>query len=316
MITYQKLFNNPAKFLRFTGFDIFQFKVLSSRLRPLWEEEELKRLSRKNRIRAIGGGRKYHLSTIEDKLLLILIFYRTYCIYEILGWMFNLDPSNICRLIKKLTPLVEKAADPSLRLAFKIIRHKRKRLGFEEFIRTYPDIVELVIDSTEQKRRRPKNKKKQKNFYSGKKHQHGLKTQIIVTRSGKIISISKTYPARVHDKTVLLKEKTLDKLPQEIKILLDKGYKKIEKIYPHHRIVIPIKRSRWKKTLERKEKIRNTKLARKRVVIEHTICQLKKYQILSQVYRSKEEDYNKHFRNIAALYNFKLNFKQIYLNPN
>ena len=90
--------------------------------------------------------------------------------------MFNLDPSNICRLIKKLTHLVEKAADPSLRLAFKIIRHKRKKLGFEEFIRTYPDIVELVIDSTEQKRRRPKNKRKQKNFYSGKKHQHGLKT--------------------------------------------------------------------------------------------------------------------------------------------
>ena len=81
MITYQKLFNNPAKLLRFTGFDIFQFKVLSSQPKPLWEEEEeLKRLSRKNRIRAIGSGRKYRLSSIEDKLLLILIFYRTYCI--------------------------------------------------------------------------------------------------------------------------------------------------------------------------------------------------------------------------------------------
>jgi len=71
-----------------------------------------------------------------------------------------------------------------------------------------------------------------------------------------------------------------------------------------------------KKTLERKDKIRNTKLARKRVVFEHTICQLKKYQILSQVYRSREEDYNKNLINIAALYNFKLNFKKIYLNPN
>ena len=174
----------------------------------------------------------------------------------------------------------------------------------------------MVINSTEQKRRQTKNKRKQKNFYLCKKHQHGLKTQIIVTRSGKIISISKTYPARVHDKTVLLKEKTLDKLPQEIKILLDKGYKKIEKICPHHRIVITIKSSCWKKTLERKEKIRNTKLVIKRVVVEHNICQLKKYHILSQVYRSREEDYNKHFRSMAALYNFKLNFKQTYLNPN
>jgi len=48
MITYQKLFNNLGNLLRFAGFDIFQFKVLSSRLKPLWEEEELKRLSRKN----------------------------------------------------------------------------------------------------------------------------------------------------------------------------------------------------------------------------------------------------------------------------
>jgi hypothetical protein len=49
MITYQKLFNNLGKLLRFTGFDIFQFKALFSQLKPLWEEE-LKRLSRKNRI--------------------------------------------------------------------------------------------------------------------------------------------------------------------------------------------------------------------------------------------------------------------------
>jgi len=35
-------------------------------------------------------------------------------------------------------------------------------LGFEEFIRTYPDIVELVIDSTEQKKKTTKKTKENK----------------------------------------------------------------------------------------------------------------------------------------------------------
>lgn len=250
--------------------------------------------------------------SIEDKLLLILVFYRTYVAYEFLSFIFDLNPSNICRLIEKLVPLVEEAADPSLSFAIKDILKKRKKIRtWDEFIKTYPDLIELVIDSTEQKRQRPKNKKKQKNFYSGKKHQHGLKTQIVIDRQGKIINVSKTYPARIHDKTVLLKEKTLDKLPPEIKKLLDKGYIKIEKLYPDHRIQIPIKCNRWKRKLTRGEKSKNTRLSKKRVKVEHTLSRMKKYQILFQTYRSKDTNYNRHFKNIASICNFRLLFKHL-----
>lgn len=311
MLTYKKLFDNPGKLVRFTGLTVIQFKTLSERLQPIWEKAENNRLEKEGRIRNIGAGRKYYLQALEDKLLLILVFYRTYAVYELLGWVFNLDASNICRLIKKLIPLLEEAADPTLRFALKIIKRKRKRMGFEEFIKTYPDIVELVIDSTEQKRKRPGNKKKQKNFYSGKKHQHGFKTQIVIDKSGRIVNVSRSYPARIHDKTVLIKEKTLDKLPEDIKKLLDKGYMKIQKLYPNHTIFIPIKRNRWKRTLTRSEKIKNTKLSKKRIKIEHGISRLKKYSILSQIYRSDEKEYNRHFRNIASLCNFRLAFKQL-----
>lgn len=312
MLTYKKLFDNPGKLVRFTGLNVIQFKTLSERLKPLWEDIERKRLSRRERVRGIGAGRRYHLSSIEDKLLLILVFYRTYSLYEILGWIFNLDASNVCRMLRKLTPVLEAAADPTLRFALKDILKKRKKIkSFEEFARLYPDLVELVIDSTEQKRKRPGNKKKQKNFYSGKKHQHGFKTQIVVNRYGRIINISRSYPARVHDKTLLIREKTLDKIPPDIKKLLDKGYVKIQKLYPKHTIFIPVKRHRWKRTLTRSEKIKNTKLSRKRVVVEHDISRLKKYQILSQIYRLKDDDYNHHFRNIAALCNFRLAFREL-----
>src|SRR3989338_2194549 len=312
MLTYKKLFDNPGKLLRFTGLTVIQFKTLSERLKPLWEEVENNRLAKEDRKRNIGAGRKYRLSTIEDRLLLILVFYRTYVVYEFLGWVFNLDPSNICRMIQKLIPLVEEVSDPTLRFDIKDILKKRKKIrSWEEFIKTYPDLIELVIDSTEQKRKRPGNRRKQKNFYSGKKHQHGLKTQIVVDKKGRIIDVSHTYPARVHDKTVLIKEKTLDKLPEDIKKLLDKGYMKIQKLYPNHTIFIPVKRTRWKRKLTRGEKIRNTKLGRKRVVVEHSLSRLKKYSILSQTYRSADDDYNRHFRNIASLCNFRLAFKQL-----
>lgn len=312
MLTYQKLFNNPGKLVRFTGLNPFQFETLAKRLEPLWIKSERERLTRVDRIRSIGAGRRYHLSSIEDKLLLLLVFYRTYIAYEFLSWIFNFDASNICRLIRRLIPLIEVAADPSLRFAIKDILKKRKKIRtWEEFIRTYPDLVELVIDSTEQKRRRPINKKRQKNLYSGKRHQHGLKTQITVNRQGRIINISYSYPARIHDKTILIKENTLDKLPTDLKKYLDKGYVKIQKLYPNHTVFIPVKRSRWKKTLTRSEKINNTKISKRRIIVENVFSRMKKYQVLYQTYRSRDKDYNRHFRNIASLCNFRLLFKHL-----
>jgi hypothetical protein len=310
MLTYKKLFNNPGKLLRFTGLNPFQFETLTKRLEPLWIKAEQERLTRNSRKRSIGAGRKYHLSTIEDKLLLMLVFYRTAVTYEFLGWVFNLDASNVCRLIRRLTPLLEQAADPILLFALKDILKKRKKIRtWEEFVRKYPDLFELVIDSTEQKRKRPTNKRKQKNFYSGKKHTHSFKTQITVDRRGRIINVSRTYSGRIHDKTILIKEKTIDYLPPDLKKYLDKGYVKIQKLYPDHAIFIPTKRNRWKRTLTRSEKIKNTKISKKRIIIENVFSRMKKYSILSQTYRFNDKEYNRHFRNIASLCNFRLLFR-------
>src|SRR3990167_3532615 len=185
MLTYKKLFNNPGKLLRFTGLNLFQLRTLVERLEPLWLKAEEERLTRNNRKRRIGGGRKYYLSPIEDKLLLILVFYRAYLNYEVLGLIFNLNASNICRLIKKLSPLVEKAADPTLQFVLKSIKYRKRRLNFEEFARLYPDLLEFIIDSTEQKRQRPKNKKKQKTFTQARNINMALKPRSWLIAQGK-----------------------------------------------------------------------------------------------------------------------------------
>jgi len=297
--------------MRFTGLTVNQYKVLAERLKPLWEKAEFARLWRANRKRDIGAGRRCTIKPLEDKLFLILIWYRTYTVFELLGWIFQLDATNVGRLINKLTPLLETAADSDLFTYLKTAQKKRKKIRtWDEFVNRFPDLAEIIIDSTEQRRKRPVNKRRQKNVYSGKKHVHTFKTQITVSKRGRILDISKSYSGRIHDKTVLEKEKTLSRLPGKTRKRMDKGYDGVIQEYPASNIILPHKRRRNSPPLTRGQKMANTIRAKERVMGENTIARLKKYPILSDKYRSAENSYNQHFRNIAALCNFRLLFKE------
>jgi hypothetical protein len=48
----------------------------------------------------------------------------------------------------------------------------------------------------------------------------------------------------------------------------------------------------------------NLQHARKRIVIEHTICRLKKYRILSDVFRNNLRKYNKVLDIVSGLVNY------------
>ena len=77
-LNFNHLSKKPTKFYRFTGLEVGEFLVLEEEIESLWKEAERKRLSRSHRQRAIGGGRKYHLSSLEDKMLLVFLFYRLF----------------------------------------------------------------------------------------------------------------------------------------------------------------------------------------------------------------------------------------------
>ena len=70
-------------------------------------------------------------------------------------------------------------------------------------------------------------------------------------------------------------------------------------------IILPPKRSRSKKKLTRSEKIRNTKKAKARIFVENTIANLKKFKILSDIYRNAKEQYALTFKSICFLSNFR-----------
>ena len=50
----------------------------------------------------------------------------------------------------------------------------------------------------------------------------------------------------------------------------------------------------------------NQEHAKKRIVIEHTICRLKKYRIMSDVFRNKLRKYNKVSDIVSGLVNYRI----------
>lgn len=306
----QSFFNNPARLKRCTGLTIDQFNTLCQLIEPLWQEAERKRLSYPNRQRAIGAGHPYKLKTIKEKVFCILLWYKLYPAFWFLGMLVGIDASNAYRLVSRLRPLIKRAADCSLgaylkRTTRKIKKGRKKISSWEDLEKEFPEIAKIFVDVTEQQRQRPK-RKVQKKYYSGKKKRHTLKTQLMVNNQGRILDVSKTYPGSIHDFAILRKEGTPEHIPKEAKGYLDRGYQGVSKEYPNHHFLTPVKKNRWKRKLARSEKIYNTKLARKRVIVEHVISRLKKYGFLAQVFRGRRKRYNQDFKNIAAIVNFRL----------
>src|SRR3954452_9153813 len=143
-----RLRRSPNAFRQLTGITPDAFDRLLAQLTPLHEASEAGRKARPDRIRRPGAGPKHKL-TLSDRLLMLLIYYRTYTTHAFLGFLFGVDDSAVCRNIDPLQPL--------LAGIFRI-PERRVRLDPEE-------IRELFFDATERPTRRPEQK--QREYYSG-----------------------------------------------------------------------------------------------------------------------------------------------------
>ena len=317
MIT-KTLFNNSSKLKRLTGLNKDQFNELCSRVEPLWKKAEEQRLSSRKRERAIGGGRKYQLKTIEEKVLCFLVWMKLYPSYWFLGFIFRFDASNAKRHCDRIKPLVRQAADARLNRELSQLHRqvKRKKISsWEDLEREFPEVAEILIDGSEQPIRRPKQvnkrnaKAKQKKHYSGKKKRHTKKVQVAVNRSGKIMHLSNSVGGKTHDYKLLKNSGLMEKIPKQSKKLTDTGYDGMSKDFPDHDgIVQPIKRRRGSPKLTKTQKQYNRIVSKKRILVEHVISRMKKYAVMGQQYRHNLDQYDKDAKAVAALINFRLSF--------
>jgi hypothetical protein len=102
-------------------------------------------------------GNKSDFSS-NDEVLIMLLYYREYVTYFSIAKELAVHESTIARIVTKTEEILIKSRVFSLP-GKKRIRDEKGRY------------TTIIVDATEQKIERPKNSKKQKSSYSGKKNQ-------------------------------------------------------------------------------------------------------------------------------------------------
>jgi hypothetical protein len=299
LLTYDKLSRKPILFKSFTGLSVQEFDdIYNKQITKKYTKQEIKRLSKgKERKRDIGAGRPFKLD-IKDRCIMLLVYYRLYITCTLAGFLFDLNQSNICRNIQKIESLVRQC----LPIPQKIYNITKRLKTPDEVEKYFPGFL-AFIDSTEQQIPRPKNNRKRKAYYSGKKKRHTVKTQLMVNNRGFISHKSAKKKGKRHDYDIFKENHPLT--PKQVVNVVDLGYLGVDKDFPEQLSSLPNRKKR-NKELSQEEKEHNKSHSRKRIVIEHTICQLKKYRILADIFRNKLRRYNKMSDIVSGLVNYQV----------
>jgi hypothetical protein len=310
MITYNKLTRRPAAARSLIGMSLPAYDKLyeefeaahAQRLQAMSQT----RRTRQPRQRAVGAGRRYTYS-LRDRLLMTLFWLRVYTTYAVMGFLFDLDPTNVEDNVKDVLATLEcMSSFASERPA----AERNKLRSVAAVMDAFPD-VRLVIDAKEQRIQRPQPGKddegqpqdRQKPYYSGKKKTHTLKNQVAVAPDGRIEAVSASVPGgATHDLTLLRQTQLLTQLAEGEAAMLDKGYDGIRNDFPDRSLYLPDK-ARRNHPLTPEQKASNRHLSRYRIVVEHTIAQLNQFQVLAQVYRHARTTHTQIFRIVAGLVN-------------
>lgn len=281
-----RLLRTPVTFRRLTGLTPAAFRRLVGEVARADDRARLRRAARAGRVRKVGAGRKPALP-LDDRLLMLLIYYRTYVPHTFLGFLFGLDDSNVSRSNRRLEPL--------LAGVFRIPERKVEL--------TPEEIRELFFDSTERPTCRPV--RGQKRYYSGKKRRHTLKTQVVVVRRRKrpgrgrdrrrlrVAAVSPTFPGSVHDKRVF--DRTRVVVPDGATGYGDTAYLGTGLTTP--------RRKPPKGQLTPRQKAGNRRVGRKRIAVEHGIGKLKVWRIAAERWRNPRRRHTLVMKNIAGLHN-------------
>jgi hypothetical protein len=296
MLTYEIASRKPEEFRSLTGLSVEEFDDLYSAVEQVYQEAEDRRLTRPNRRRKRGGGRKF-LHDLRNRLLLTLTWLRVYPSYRVLGLLFNLDKSNICRNLKATLPALQRVTNEALPYP----DADRGEDDLEVIFEAFPQL-RAIIDATEQRIRRPKDNKTQKVHYSGKKKAHTLKAQIVVNLKGRIFNVSDSVAGSQHDLTLERQSRVNEELPPQVEFIVDKGYQGLQDDNSERTVELPHRKPRGGELTE-DQKASNRLLSGIRIVVEHTLAHMKIFQVLYQVYRHARDSYVSIFRLVAGLVN-------------
>jgi hypothetical protein len=290
---YEQLSKHPKIFQKCTGIPVKTFDEIVDEVEPRYAEAENQRLERANRQRAMGGGHPFELDE-RDRVLLTIVWLRLYPNHEVLGYLFGVSDSTVSRIIGRVLPILEQAGRDTMRLPDP---GKKQRRQMDALLQAIPELT-LVVDSFEQRVQRPPG---DNSHFSGKKKQNTLKSQITVDgQTGRIVDTSASVAGPTPDLTLFKQSSVLSFLPTEYGLMGDLGYLGLDKL--HLRAFIPRRKPRGK-LRPPEDRPYNAAFAAFRVIVEHTIARMRRFQSLSQMDRQHRRHHAARVAAVAGLVN-------------
>src|SRR5436189_2562318 len=135
MFTYRELKRRPAALRSLTGLTVAEFDQIVAEAAVHYEAAEDQRLARPNRQRRRGAGGQYRCP-LADRLLLTLVWLRVYPTEEVLGYLFGVHKSTVCRRLEASLPLLRQVTrrDLSERAS------EQRRLSWKELLTEFPEV--------------------------------------------------------------------------------------------------------------------------------------------------------------------------------
>ncbi|MBD2158112.1 transposase family protein [Leptolyngbya sp. FACHB-16] len=299
-MSYTKVQNKPRVLQSLTGLCVSEFEQLLVSFERAWQDYLEQHHIQVPRARRYGGGRKAQLQDSRDKLLFILVYFRLYPTQEVQGFLFGIGQPQAHDWVHKLTPILNQT------LGYEQQLPERSPWRLERVLKECAGL-ELIIDGTERRIPRPKDKDERKQHYSGKKKTFTVKNLLISQRQGKVLYLSDTYEGKKHDKAICDEEDY--RFPEGTQLWKDTGFQGYEPegVRTHQ----PKKKPR-NGELSEADKERNQEISRERVQIEHHIGGIKRYNIVVHPLRTRTDHFTDTVMETACgLHNFRLSQRQL-----
>ena len=300
----------PAAFRAMTGMRLEEFDALARDLvaavAAAATAEQDRRRGRQRR-RAACGGHPFTLS-FREQLLLVVVWLRVYPTSPVLGFLFGVSHPTVLRTIARVLPLLEQAGRDTMRLPGHGQRGRRSRRDLPDLLAAIPELA-VIVDTFEQRVQRPRDQEEADRYYSGKKKQHTLQTQVAIdAASGKVVDVPDSVCGPTSDLTVLKSSGLLDRVDPDVGVLGDLAYVGIVPLHPAGLGFTPRRKPR-EQPRPPADVVYNTAFAAARIGVEHTIGRLRRYQALTQLDRHHRQAHAARVRAVAGLVNRQLDHR-------
>jgi hypothetical protein len=282
----------PHRTKRILGIDHKQFLQLLEQAELKLAQQEAESERQKIRVNAKGGGRKPLLSVAEE-VCLCLFYLRHSPTFEILGLQFVVSKTEANDTVHYWLKILRVLLPASL--LEEVASHPRDFTMVQEWLTQF----QLIVDSLEQARARPRDHDQQRSYFSGKKQQHTFKSQIVTLPAGKdIVDVAAGAKGPTSDISLFRTRQSMFAPGQGFDG--DKAYVGAKNVQT------PYKKPRGGGLTPQQQTENKEFSSTRRIFVEHVIRLLRIFRIAQHRFRLHPDTYEQVILTVCGLVRFRL----------